>query len=191
VLKSTLALLQLTESQHRAELRSEYQQAKVCLKKVNRLLLGGKGLLGRGNIVELWALAVDSSGSAYFPLPSLCVFAVSLVLLFFFMQGGTKKLRSKRSKLSRKQAGRKSKEERAKRSEEEEEQRRSSGRRRSRSRSKLKRSSSSRRRSRISRRRSRISRGRMMMRRRGETCFSIIIDDRCAIGSHVTCNNNG
>ena len=33
VLKSTLALLQLTESQHRAELRSEYQQAKGFLKE--------------------------------------------------------------------------------------------------------------------------------------------------------------
>ena len=68
---------------------------------MNQLLLGGKGLLGRGNIVKLWALAVDSSGSAYFPLPSLCVFAFSLVFLFFFMQGGAKKIRSKRSKLSR------------------------------------------------------------------------------------------
>ena len=73
MLKSTLALLQLTETVHRAELRSEYQQAKVCLKKVNQLLLGGKGLLERGNIVELWAPAVDSSGSAYFTLLPLFV----------------------------------------------------------------------------------------------------------------------
>ena len=93
VLKSTLALLQLTESQHRAELRSEYQQVKVCLKKVNQLLLGGKGLLEkeRGNIVELWALAVDSSGSAYFTLlPLFCACLLSLLSFSFFSCRGTK-----------------------------------------------------------------------------------------------------
>jgi hypothetical protein len=91
VLKSTPALAQLKESQHRAELRSGYQQAKVCLKKVNQLLLGGKGLLERGNIVELWAPAVDSSGSAYFTLlPLFCACLLSLLSFSFFSCRGTK-----------------------------------------------------------------------------------------------------
>ena len=86
----------VSDSQHYAEhgrslTAFKRRTAGRGLKKVNLLLLGGRGLLERGNIVELWALAVDSSGSAYFTLlPLFCACLLSLLSFSFFSCRGTK-----------------------------------------------------------------------------------------------------
>ena len=90
VLKSTLALLQLTETAHRADLRSEYQQqAKVCLKKASRLLLGSH------RAYRKWGYRNATGASSR--QQQLCVlcfaFFVRVCFLSFFCRGRKKQTR--------------------------------------------------------------------------------------------------